>query len=319
MCLKIRLKSALKNAFSFSFDARRISVMFSVIVITGFAIVFSLIYFASYLPTDVMPFSKLAVTVPNYAGNLIIMSILLAAIVSLSALLSILIKGAFIHNYTIRDSKEGTIKKSIDALTGRVAPIINLTLLIILASIVFDSIPVFGGLISIFFSLAVFFAYQELIIAKKGAIDSIKSSYSMFKENWKDVIVSIFAVIVSAFLITAIFLIPFIVALFSTIAQVPAESLVDPNFVPELSAALSRNVLSLIILGAIAVIGLAISNLFSNGFTTDVYLQLKGKKTDAGEVLKSKKAETFEVVSVAPKSKKAAKRKPAKKKILRKK
>jgi|GEM_PF-1778250 len=115
MCLKIKLKSALKNALSFSLDPRRISVMFSVIAITGFAILFSIFSFAAYLPTDVVPFSKMAETVPNYAGNLILILIMFSVIIALSTVLSILMKGVFIHNYTIRDSTDGIIR-SIDTL-----------------------------------------------------------------------------------------------------------------------------------------------------------------------------------------------------------
>lgn len=305
MCLKIKLKSALKNALSFSLDPRRISVMFSVIAITGFAILFSILYFAAYLPTNVMPFSKMAETVPNYAGNLIWISILLAVIVALSTVLSILMKGAFIHNYTIRDSKDGIIR-SIDALGGRMKHLITITLLIILVSMVFDYIPIFGGIANIIFSFAVFFAYQELIIAKKGAIDSIKGSFSILKENWKDVIVSIIAVVISASAIIIVFLIPFVLTLAITIADVSSQSLPVAGLIPEFSVAVARNIIGFIVSGAVVVIGLAIANLFSNGFTTDVYLQLKGKKTEA-----------IKALAVAPKTKKIAKRKPAKTKSRR--
>jgi len=173
---------------------------------------------------------------------------------------------------------------------------------------VFDSIPVFGGIINFIFSLAVFFAYQELVISKKGAIDSIKGSFSIFKENWKDVIVSIIAVVVSASAIIIVFVIPFIMVLAITLAEVSSQSLPVTSLIPEFSAAASRNIMGFIVSGAVVVIGLAIANLFSNGFTTDVYLQLKGKKT-----------ESIKALAVAPEAKKTAKRKLVKKKSSRKK
>jgi hypothetical protein len=284
MCFKIKLKSALNNAFIFSFDARRISVMFSVIAIAGFAIFFSILTFAYYRPTDTIPFGKMAQIVPNYAGNLALLLILFTAILALSALLSVLIKGAFIHNYTIRDSKAG-IARSIDALGGRMAPLINLTIIIFLVSMLLDSLPVFGGIANLLFALAVFFAYQEVIIAKKGAIASIDGSLSILKTNWKDILVSIVAVIASTFIIISVFLIPLLAALFVTLAGLPAQAFVGINFAPAFSAAVSRNILSFIVGGAVLAIGLAAANLFSIGFITDVYLQLAGKKSNAVESL----------------------------------
>lgn len=287
MCLKIKLKSAFDNAFSFSSDARRISVMFSVMSVSFFAIFFSLISFISYLPTKTVPFINMAQLIPNYAGKLLLVSILFAIILTLSAVLSILVKGAFIHNYTIRDSKEGVIK-SINLLGGRIMPLINLTIAIFFISVVFDSIPIFGGLLSVLFSLAVFFAYQEVVIAEKGVVDSIRNSYVLLKDNWKDVLVSTIVIILVSSVIVVAFFIPFIFSLFG------------------------GNLMVIIMAGAIAVIGLSIANLFSNGFTTDVYLQLKGIKVKATEPVQDTAIAQGSVVEVTREIKKPASKRKVK-------
>ncbi|MBU4245622.1 hypothetical protein L6303_00790 [archaeon] len=292
MCLKIKLKTALNNAFSFSSDARRISVMFSVIATSCFAIFFSLISFLSYLPTKTVPFVNMAQLIPNYAGNLLLISILFAFVISLSAVLSILVKGAFIHNYTIRDSKEGVIK-SINLLGGRMLPLINLTIAIILVSLVLESIMFFGWILSVLFSLVVFFAYQEVVIAEKGVVESIRNSYLLLKDGWKEVLVSIIVIILISSVIVVAFFIPFIFALFG------------------------GNLLLIIMTGAISVVGLSIANLFSNGFTTDVYLQLKDKKPETAQDNIANEKKTSAVVRETKKS--ATKRKTSPKKRRKKK
>lgn len=300
MCLKVKLRAALSNALSFSLDARRVSVMFFVIALTGVAILFSAVKIITYLPSNVMPFGTLVETTPNYAANLITISLLFLAILLLSAILSLLIKAVFIHNYSIRNYKDG-ISISIDALGGKIWSIIRLTIIIIILSTVFDLIPFLGWIANILLGLAVFFSYQEIMLGKKGAVDSITGSYSLFRSYWKDVLASVFAAIVSSAIIITLFSIPFIVTLVGTIAEIPAQSLQGALFIAAFLEAAGMNILSFFVSGIIAVIGFSIANLFNNGFITDVYIQLKGG--------------TPRVIAVRPETK----RKPAKRRARKKK
>lgn len=311
MCLKVKLKSAIKNALSFSFDARRISVMFSVMALSFFGIVFSLISLASYLPTQTAPFANMAQIIPNYAGKLLLVGIIFAAVLFLSAVLSVLIKGVFIHNYATRDSKEATIKNSIDALGGRIMPLIFLTLAVVLISVLLDSIKFLGGILSALFSLSIFFAYQELIIAKKGVSDSIKGSYLIFRESWKDVIVSLIACTVSIFAIVMVFLIPFSIVFAITLSGISEQSLAGTNLISDIYAAAAENSLQLIVSGIFAFIGLSVATLFSNAFTTDIYLQLKGRKPESSQNVA---AVQKSIVAAEEAKKPAAKRKAPSKK-----
>ncbi|VVB60942.1 Uncharacterised protein [uncultured archaeon] len=289
MCLKINVKSAIKNAFSFALDAKRISIMFLTTLLIGLSLFFSIMGLISY-------FSIANISAVSVGAGIVAYSILFIAVILLASILLLLIKGLFIHNYTIRGA-EGNIRKSAEALNGRILSLISLTILVLLISSflnILNIIPLLGTIANIIFAFAVFFAYQEVMLQKSGAIDAIKNSYNIFRASWKDTLVSFAVIFVIMAVIDLVFAIPLTWVFVSSIMALSvAES---TTFVPALVSAITNNLGLYIISGAIFVIGLSISNLFTTGFTTDVYLQLKGKKP---------------VIEKAEKPKRTAAKKPA--------
>lgn len=260
MCLKIKIKPAAKSAISFALDKKRLILSFFLISLTIAALFFSVISAISF------GFNTLAISA-------------FVAVVALVSILSLLIKSAFVHNYTIRDAKEN-LSKSIDALNGRVKPLVYAVILVAIVSIALNSIPFIGGLLNLIFSLAVIFSSQEIMLAKKGAIDSLKGSYRIFVKNWRDVVVSFLAIIFINFLIIILASMPFAIPFAYTVADISANAVASDFFQLFLEAA-ATNIGLYFIAGAIFVAGISIANLFSIGFTTDVYLQLSGAKKSA--------------------------------------
>ncbi len=303
MCLKINISAAIKNAFSFAWDAKRVSIMFLTTLLTGLSLIFSIMGLIAYL-------SVAGRGVVSAGAGLVVYSLLLFVVLVLAAILSLLIKGLFIHNYTIR-SVQGNLKKSVDALNGRILSLLALTVLVFLISSflnILNVMPLLGTLANIVFSLAVFFAYQEVMLQKTGAIDAITNSYNIFKTSWKDILASFVVIFIIMMAVIFISIIPFMVAFISAIASI-GSAVVEPS-PAVLTGAIMNNIGLFIISGAIFVVGLSIANLFTTGFTTDVYLQLKGKKPAVQKAEKPKR-------TIAKKP--AAKKMPARKKRVRKK
>ncbi len=257
MCWKIRLRPAIKDSISFALSRNRVLLSFLLISLTMAAL------FLLFITIISSGFSSLTISA-------------FFAVVLLVSVLSLMIKAAFVHNYTIRNSKEN-LAKSIDALNGKIKPLVYSFVLIFILSLAINSIPVIGGIGSILFSLAVIFVYQEIMLGKKGAIDSLKGSYRLFRENWRDVIAAILIIIIINALIVILALVPFAIPFAYTVADISVNTAAS-DF-PELFAeAVVNNIWLYVVAGAIFVVGISIANLFSIGFTTDVYLQLKGMK-----------------------------------------
>ncbi len=262
MYLKIKVMPAVKNALSFALDAKRALIMFFVTGLTGLAILFSLALFFQV-------FSSTAAI-----SNIVTSSILLLIVVMLSAVLSLLVKGIFIHNYTIRNV-EDNISKSIDALGGRMLSILFFAVIVGFISIALGLIPFLGDIANIAFALAVFFGNQEIMLGKKGAIDSITGAYNIFKDNWKDVLASFIVMLISAIIIFIAFSMPLVLTLvLHTAASLATSASGDVSVFVLFS-------------GIIFVAGLALIGLFITGFTTEIYLQLKGRKVQKAAAKKA--------------------------------
>lgn len=190
----------------------------------------------------------------------------LAAVIII-ILVGLLLSSVFIHNYSTWKRKD-SLSESLKFIEKRYASIVGvfvilfaITWLLSLPTLLVQSYAdIISSIISLAIYLLFFFVYQEVVLDKRNAVDSLKSSLALTKKLWKEVLITFLLSIVLSIGIIALFGIPLIATvLLAGLTPITIGQLIIP----------------LIISGIILILGTAVSKLFGIAIITDVYMQLK--------------------------------------------
>jgi hypothetical protein len=186
--------------------------------------------------------------------------------------LKLWVTGAVIH----QSVKEKEIVKSFRYCCSRYLHLIVVTIVAALLSSLLGMIPFIGPILSIIIGLVFFFAMQEVIVGKKDFMKAIEGSWKMFQRRPVRVFVMWLVVAAIGGIIVLIFALPLLVMALSTLLPylVQAEEAVA---MAAMIAYMLGNLTTLIVLGAITLVGSSISTTFVIKATTEYYVQSRKK------------------------------------------
>ncbi len=260
--MKVDFRSAVSNSWKFATNAKRFVLMTASLLVLISIILVSLLSLGKGITGDVAQIFQ-------YGIGLVI-------VIIIGALYFVFIDGTFVHNY----SSKGTLSKSAGYIKSRY---LTLLLAMILTGIIGSAFEFFaklfpsiaGAVISFIFSITLaiifYFVKQEVIIGKKGVINSLEGSYNIFRKNVSAVILTLIVSAIISLLIIFVSAIPLAIAAIGPILSVMQGA--------SIAAALSSvNIVLLSIGGIILIAGFSLASLVSIGINTDIYAQLRKKK-----------------------------------------
>ena len=149
-------------------------------------------------------------------------------------------------------------------------------------SFIVNFVPYIGAILTIIVSWIFFFVFQGIVVGNTGFKNSIRNSWSMFRNNPLQVFLAWLLITIVTVVIYLIFSIPamfMFFGLFASLAPMYAGAeFVPAAFMDPLSQAMLANLPALIAVGVIALLGFAVSQAFALKAQTEFYLQMKKKK-----------------------------------------
>lgn len=180
--------------------------------------------------------------------------------------------------------KEKEVKKSWEVAKKKYLPVLVALIIISIISFIFGllgAIPVIGSTIStiISFILAMVFIFvmPSIIVKNKRAVEAIKDSYNIFKNNFLKVLIIIIGMYVLSFIITLIFAIPLLILLFDVIMGLAVGELSATSLLLIVNT-LQYNLPALITACLIGIVGITISQTFALKLQVEFYKQFRKRK-----------------------------------------
>lgn len=163
---------------------------------------------------------------------------------------------------------------------------IHIILAMVIVTIVvggLGSIYYVGWIISIFLGLVFFFVIQGIIVSKLNFWKTIVNSYNIFRKYPLHVFLAWLLITIVTMVVYLVFSIPAMVLFFWLVGSLAplyagAAQPIPADIMVSMMQAFQANIPALIVVGIIALAGLAISQTFSLKAQTEFYLQMKKKK-----------------------------------------
>ncbi|UCD07031.1 MAG: hypothetical protein JSW41_04320 [Candidatus Aenigmatarchaeota archaeon] len=139
-------------------------------------------------------------------------------------------------------------------------------------------IPYVGWVISFVVSWIFFFVLQGIVVSNMGFVGTLQNSYKIFRNKPLQVFLAWLLIAIVTIVIYFVFSIPVMILMFwAMIPIIPSltGAQTSPEVISTLSQMLYTNLPTVIVVGIIALIGFAISQVFALKAQTEFYLQFK--------------------------------------------
>jgi hypothetical protein len=188
--------------------------------------------------------------------------------------------GAIVHqSYKGKDK----ISKSFSVAGRKYLHILVAIIIVTIIAGAVSIIPYVGWIIAIVISWIFFFVLQGIVVSNMGFVGTLQNSYRMFRNRPLQVFLAWLLIAIVTLVIYFVFSIPMLILMFWAIIPI-IPSLAGAQMPPEAISALSQmlytNLPALIVVGVIALIGFAISQVFTLKAQTEFYQQLKKKRSE---------------------------------------
>jgi hypothetical protein len=200
------------------------------------------------------------------------------------------IMGSLIH----QSLRPREIKAGYMLSLSRLHKVIATVLIVAFISGLAGAVPYVGLIFSLVLSWAFFFIFQGIIIDNLGIVSTLKNSWLIFRKSPFDVFVAWLLIAVISALIMGLFALPLMSVLFGLIfSSIMASGSMAPGVGALLTVYLQNNLAELVALGAIALVGLELSQAFAIKAQTEFYLQFKRKFPNILKMFKGKAGRFF--------------------------
>jgi hypothetical protein len=189
-------------------------------------------------------------------------------------LMRLWVLGALIHQ-SIRANE---MRQSYSISIGRLHVMVGAIALVTIIATIGAMVPYIGFIISLVLGWMFFFALQGVMVDRMGPVQTLRSSYNIFRKYPFDVFISWLLITLISAGIFIIFALPLIASMFGIMFTFLLSSSGGAPNAALLLAYVMRGVLPLVVYGVIALIGFEASQAFSVKAQTELYGQLrKGK------------------------------------------
>lgn len=189
-------------------------------------------------------------------------------------IMRIWIMGSIIH----QSFRPGEFSEGYVLSLGRLHKVIAAALIMAVISGLLGAIPYIGFIFSIVISWAFFFVFQGIIIDNLGVVSTLKNSWGIFRKGPFDVFIAWLLIFIISFLMLIVFALPLLGMFFGLLFNsIMASGSMGPGVSALLMLYLQTNLGIVIAYGAIALIGLELSQVFAIKAQTEFYLQLRKK------------------------------------------
>jgi len=190
-----------------------------------------------------------------------------------------LIIRTWIMGALVQQARHGDrIKESYYIAVGRLHKIIISIIIVSIMSMALSLIPWFGWLISIILAWMFLFLIQGIMLDNLGVVSTFKNSFKMFQKSPMDIFLTWALISIVSFAIMSIFIIVplLILSIGFALQLLSLASLAGPAS-PGTINYITQNLPIISALGVVFLMGMELTQVFSIGAQTDVYIQLKKK------------------------------------------
>jgi hypothetical protein len=190
-------------------------------------------------------------------------------------LLNIWITGSLIH----QSYKEKEFGQSWSMAGKKYLSLLGVAAITAIISLIVGVIPYIGWLISIFVGLVFYFGLQSVMVKGNGFMAALKDSMDIFRKHPFKVFLAWLVVSALSLLILLVFAIPVLALLFNMIIDLSSLAGTEAGaaVLMNLMFAVQNQMPQMLITGAIALIGMAITRTFALKAQTEFYNQFKKK------------------------------------------
>jgi hypothetical protein len=257
--MKVKYGEAVANGLKYGIMPDRVAVYF--------------VFMTAYMTMIFYPLYRMfgAIGSGNVGGILNWVGVMLVGLI-VGILLLVWIDLALVRGYVTRN-KKGSLWKAFGEVKGMYWRMVAVMLVVALISGLLGMIPYIGWIFSFVLGWIFLFVTQFVVIGKKKFGKVFSASWNNFKNNTGDTILTWLVSVLVVIGIMFVFLIPVLIIFLGKFMSF----IVEENFEGMMSAMLAEPGV-LILTGVIAMVGFAISGVFSIGMITDAYMQLHKKK-----------------------------------------
>jgi MFS family permease len=187
--------------------------------------------------------------------------------------------GSIVHQ---SNNEKEELGKSFRIACRKYPSIFMAVLIVAIIGMVVNMIPYVGWVVAIIVSWMFFFILQGVMVSKLGFSKAIENSYKMFRKKPLQVFLAWLLITIITMVIYLIFTLPAMAMMFSVMmpyfgTMALGSQAAAPELISSMSHIMQTNMVSLIVVGIIALIGFAIATTFALKAQTEFYNQLRKK------------------------------------------